>query len=44
LEPVANEGEPTTSYYVNDLTHSQSQGGVTNVYNLDFEAASDFLA
>lgn len=24
-----------TSYYVNDLTHSQSQGGVTNTYGLD---------
>jgi RHS repeat-associated protein len=33
--PVANEGELTTSYYVNDLTHSQSQGGVTNTYGLD---------
>ncbi len=24
-----------TSYYVNDLTHTQSQGGVTNTYGLD---------
>ncbi len=24
-----------TGYYVNDLTHSQSQGGVTNTYGLD---------
>ena len=28
-------GKLTTSYYVNDLTHSQSQGGITNTYNLD---------
>jgi RHS repeat-associated protein len=28
-------GELSTSYYVNDLTHSQSQGGVTNTYGLD---------
>lgn len=33
--PVANEGELTTSYYVNDLTRSQTQGAVTNTYNLD---------
>jgi RHS repeat-associated protein len=33
--PIANEGELNTSYYVNDLTHSQSQGGVTNTYGLD---------
>jgi RHS repeat-associated protein len=33
--PVANEGELTTSYYVNDLTHGQSQGGITNTYALD---------
>jgi RHS repeat-associated protein len=33
--PVANQGELTTSYYVNDLTRSQSQGGVTNTYGLD---------
>jgi RHS repeat-associated protein len=33
--PVANEGELTTSYYVNDLTSSQTQGAVTNTYNLD---------
>lgn len=24
-----------TSYYVNDLTQSQTQGGITNTYNLD---------
>ncbi len=33
--PVPNEGELTTGYYVNDLTHTQSQGGVTNTYGLD---------
>jgi RHS repeat-associated protein len=33
--PVANEGELTTSYYVNDLTRSQTQGAITNAYNLD---------
>jgi hypothetical protein len=33
--PVGNEGELTTSYYVNDLTHTQSQGGITNAYELD---------
>ncbi len=33
--PVANEGELTTSYYVNNLTRSQGQGGVTNTYGLD---------
>jgi RHS repeat-associated protein len=33
--PVANEGELTTSYYVNDLTRSQAQGGITNTYELD---------
>jgi RHS repeat-associated protein len=32
---VANEGELTTGYYVNDLTHTQSQGGITNTYGLD---------
>jgi RHS repeat-associated protein len=33
--PVTNQGELTTSYYVNDLTHSQSQGAITNTYGLD---------
>jgi RHS repeat-associated protein len=33
--PIANEGELTTSYYVNNLTRSQTQGGITNTYNLD---------
>jgi len=28
-------GKLTTSYYVNDLTHSQTQDGITNTYNLD---------
>jgi RHS repeat-associated protein len=28
-------GGTLTSYYVNDLTYSQSQGGVTNTYELD---------
>ncbi len=28
-------GNLTTGYYVNDLTRSQSQGGVTNTYDLD---------
>ena len=28
-------GEIATSYYVNDLTHSQTQGEITNTYNLD---------
>ena len=28
-------GELETSYYVNNLTHSQSQDGITNTYNLD---------
>lgn len=28
-------GKLETSYYVNDLTHSQSQDGVTNAYGLD---------
>ncbi len=28
-------GKLETGYYVNDLTHTQSQGGVTNTYNLD---------
>jgi RHS repeat-associated protein len=28
-------GKLTTGYYVNDLTHTQSQGGVTNTYGLD---------
>ena len=32
---VANEGDLATSYYVNDLTHSQSQGTITNTYGLD---------
>ncbi len=32
---VANQGELTTGYYVNDLTRSQSQGGITNTYNVD---------
>jgi hypothetical protein len=32
---VANEGELTTAYYVNNLTRSQTQGGITNTYNLD---------
>jgi hypothetical protein len=31
---VAADGT-LTGYYVNDLTHSQSQGGVTNTYGLD---------
>ena len=35
LGPVANEGEITTAYYVNDRTRSQTQGAVTNTYNLD---------
>lgn len=35
MGPIANEGELTTSYYVNDLTRSQAQGGITNTYNLD---------
>lgn len=33
--PVANEGELITSYYANDLTRSQTQGAITNTYNLD---------
>lgn len=33
--PVANAGEITTSYYVNDRTRSQIQGGITNTYSLD---------
>jgi RHS repeat-associated protein len=33
--PVANQGELTTGYYVNDLTYTQSQGGTTNTYGLD---------
>jgi RHS repeat-associated protein len=33
--PVANEGELTTAYYVNDRTRSQAQGAITNTYNLD---------
>ena len=32
---AANGGELTTSYYVNDLTRSQTQGEITNTYNLD---------
>jgi RHS repeat-associated protein len=28
-------GKLTTSYYVNDLTYSQTQDGITNTYNLD---------
>jgi RHS repeat-associated protein len=28
-------GKLTTSYYVNDLTKSQTQDGITNTYNLD---------
>ena len=28
-------GKLTTSYYVNDLTRSQTQDGITNTYNLD---------
>ena len=32
---ITNEGELTTSYYVNDHTRSQTQGGITNTYNLD---------
>ncbi len=32
---VPSQGELTTSYYVNDLTRSQTQGGITNTYNLD---------
>jgi RHS repeat-associated protein len=32
---VANEGELTTAYYVNDRTRSQTQGAITNTYNLD---------
>lgn len=32
---VANEGELTTGYYVNDRTRSQTQGAITNTYNLD---------
>jgi RHS repeat-associated protein len=31
----AGGGKLTTSYYVNDLTHSQSQGAITNTYSLD---------
>jgi RHS repeat-associated protein len=31
----AGGGELETSYYVNDLTRSQSQDGITNTYNLD---------
>jgi RHS repeat-associated protein len=31
----AGGGELTTSYYVNDLTKSQTQGGLTNTYYLD---------
>jgi RHS repeat-associated protein len=31
----AGGGKLSTSYYVNDLTRSQSQGGITNTYNLD---------
>lgn len=33
--PVANQGELTTAYYANDLTRSQTQGAITNTYNLD---------
>ena len=33
--PIANEGELTTAYYVNDRTRSQTQGGITNTYSLD---------
>ncbi len=33
--PVTNAGEITTAYYVNDRTRSQTQGGITNTYNLD---------
>ena len=33
--PVANQGELNTAYYVNDLTRSQTQGAITNTYNLD---------
>jgi RHS repeat-associated protein len=33
--PVANQGELTTAYYVNGLTRSQTQGAITNTYNLD---------
>jgi RHS repeat-associated protein len=35
LGPVPNQGELITSYYANDLTRSQTQGGITNTYNLD---------
>jgi RHS repeat-associated protein len=35
LGPIDNEGELTTSYYVNDLVRNQSQGGITNTYGLD---------
>jgi hypothetical protein len=28
-------GTLSTSYYVNDLTRSQTQGEITNTYNLD---------
>jgi hypothetical protein len=31
----AGGSELTTSYYVNDLTRSQTQGGITNTYGLD---------
>lgn len=31
----AGGGKLETGYYVNDLTHSQSQGGITNTYGLD---------
>gem|GEM_PF-840478 len=31
----AGGGTLTTSYYVNDLTHSQTQDGITNTYGLD---------
>ncbi len=33
--PVPNQGDLTTTYYVNDLTRSQAQGAITNTYNLD---------
>jgi RHS repeat-associated protein len=31
----AGGGKLTTGYYVNDLTHSQTQDGITNTYELD---------
>jgi len=33
--PIPNQGDLTTSYYVNDRTRSQTQGAITNTYNLD---------